>query len=237
MSEYKSARCLAVKKAAEQIEDGYVVGLGSGSTIAEGIEEIAVMLKTRNLKAMFVPSSHQIELAAINHGLKLGLFAEYPELDLAIDGADQVDPQLNLIKGGGAALAREKVVDTSAKRLLIVVDERKLAGRLGEGQSVPLEVLPFACQAVIRRIRKLGGRPTLREGKGKVGPIVTDNGNFIVDSDYGPIDDPHGLELQLRSIPGIVETGLFLDMADAVYVGKRDGSVQILQRRLSSHDQ
>lgn len=230
MSEYQSAKRLAVKKAAEEIKDEFVVGLGSGNTIAEGIEEIAKILKERNLKVVFIPTSYQIELAAISHGLCISSLAEHPEPELAIDGADQVDTQLNLIKGGGAALTREKVVDTCAKRLLIVVDERKLVGKLGENQPVPVEVLPFAHQAVKKRISKLGGRTVLREGKGKVGPIVTDNGNFILDSDFGPIDDPHSLERQLKFIPGIVETGLFLDMADTVYVGKKDGSVQLLER-------
>ena len=231
MSEYEAPRRLAVMKAAEQIKDGNVIGLGSGSTIAGAIEEIAKVLKERNLKALFIPTSHQIELAAITHGLKLALFTEYPEPDLSIDGADQVDERLNLIKGGGAALAREKVVDGSAKKLLIVVDEHKLVKKLGEQQPVPLEVLPFAHQAVIRRLSKLGGKPTLREGKGKVGPIVTDNGNFIVDSDFGTIDNPANLERELKSIPGIIETGLFVDMATSVYVGKRDGTVQTLERR------
>jgi len=231
MGEYDAPRRLAVIKAAEQIKDGNVIGLGSGSTIAGAIEEIAKVLKERNLKALFIPTSHQIELAAITHGLKLALFTEYPEPDLAIDGADQVDERLNMIKGGGAALAREKVVDASAKKLLIVVDEQKLVKKLGEQQPVPLEVLPFAHQAVIRRISKLGGKPTLREGKGKVGPIVTDNGNFIVDSDFGTIDNPANLERELKSIPGIIETGLFVDMATSIYVGKRDGTVQTLERR------
>ena len=231
MGEYEAPRRLAVIKAAEQIKDGNVIGLGSGSTIAGAIEEIAKVLKERNLKALFIPTSHQIELAAITHGLKLALFTEYPEPDLAIDGADQVDERLNMIKGGGAALAREKVVDASAKKLLIVVDEQKLVKKLGEQQPVPLEVLPFAHQAVIRRISKLGGKPTLREGKGKVGPIVTDNGNFIVDSDFGTIDSPANLERELKSIPGIIETGLFVDMATSVYIGKRDGTVQTLERR------
>jgi len=231
VGEYEAPRRLAVIKAAEQIKDGNVIGLGSGSTIAGAIEEIAKVLKERSLKALFIPTSHQIELAAITHGLKLALFTEYPEPDLAIDGADQVDERLNMIKGGGAALAREKVVDASAKKLLIVVDEQKLVKKLGEQQPVPLEVLPFAHQAVIRRISKLGGKPTLREGKGKVGPIVTDNGNFIVDSDFGTIDNPANLERELKSIPGIIETGLFVDMATSVYVGKRDGTVQTLERR------
>jgi len=218
-------------KAAEQIKDGYVVGLGSGSTVAGAIEEIAKMLKERNLKVLFVPTSHQIELVAITHGLKLAVFTEYPDLDLAIDGADQVDERLNLIKGGGAALTREKVVDASAGKLLIVVDEQKLVKKLGEQQPVPLEVLPYAHRAVIKKISKLGGKPVLREGKGKVGPIVTDNGNFIVDSDFGPIDNPSDLERQLKSIPGIIETGLFIDMAHSVYVGKKGGTVQVLERK------
>jgi len=231
LSEYESARRSAVKKAAQEIKDGYVVGLGSGSTIAQGLEEIRKVLEEKDLKVIFIPSSHQIELAAIGHNLRLGLLTEFPEIDLAVDGADQVDTKLNLIKGGGAALAREKVIDASAKRLVIVVDERKLVRKLGEGHAVPVEVLPFAWKAVANRILKIGGKPTLREGGGKVGPVVTDNGNFVMDVDFGPINDPYRLEHHLRAISGIVETGLFIDMTHAVYVGKRDGSVQILERR------
>ena len=233
MSEHRLLKQLAVKKAIEQIRNGYIVGLGSGSTIEEGLKEIARVLKERNIDATFIPTSYQIELAAIRNGLRLGLFTEYPEPDVAIDGADEVDKNLDLIKGGGGALLREKIVDSAAKKLLILVDEWKIVKELGEKQPVPLEVLPFAHQAVIRRISRLEGRPMLREGKGKLGPIVTDNGNFIVDADFGPIHNPRELEARLRSIPGVIETGLFIGLAHSVYVARGNGSVQILERQSS----
>ena len=152
------------------------------------------------------------------------------EIDLALDGADQVEEgTLDLIKGGGAAMLREKVVAAAAKRFIVVIDERKLANGLGIDQQVPVEVVPYASRVVMKRILEIGGRPTLRCGKMKAGPVVTDNGNFVIDADFGSIEDPSALENQLKSIPGLVETGLFLKMTDRVYVGCKDGTVRILE--------
>jgi ribose 5-phosphate isomerase A len=156
---------------------------------------------------------------------------EHPILDLAIDGADQIDENLNLIKGMGGALTREKIVAAASKNLIIIADERKKAKILGEnGQQMPVEVLPFAASFVMHKISELGGKPKIREGTGKVGPVVTDNGNFIIDVDFGLIDKPAELEKKLKTIPGIVETGLFVDMADLVYLGKLD-KVERLKRK------
>jgi ribose 5-phosphate isomerase A len=149
---------------------------------------------------------------------------EHSTVDLTIDGADQIDDQMNLIKGMGGALAREKIVASASKNLAIIADESKKVNTLGENSHpVPIEVLPFATAFVSRRIEESGGRSILREGKGKVGPIVTDNGNVILDAVFGLLHSPEKLERELRSIPGVVETGLFVGMADVVYVGKRSG--------------
>jgi len=144
---------------------------------------------------------------------------EHSRLDLTIDGVDQVDSDLNMIKGMGGALTREKIVASASKQNIIVADETKLTKKLGTNQAVPIEILPFATALVESRIKKMKGKPVLREGKGKVGPVVTDNGNFILDADFGPIDAPEKLNSQLKSIPGVVETGLFIRMANIVYVG------------------
>ena len=150
-------------------------------------------------------------------------------IDYAIDGADQVErTSLNLIKGGGGAMLREKIVDSAARRLAIVVDESKLSRHLGGKQPVPLEVSPFAHKYVQTRITVMGGRAKLREGAGKVGPVITDNGNFVLDADFGKIANPTRLERRLKSIPGLLETGLFVNMADVVYVGLNNGEVKLL---------
>ncbi len=144
---------------------------------------------------------------------------EHIQLDIAIDGADQVDKELDMIKGMGGALTREKIVASASKINIIVVDKTKLTKNLGINQPVPVEVLPFALSVVTTKLRKLGSKPVLREAKRKLGPVVTDNGNFILDVSFGPIDNPKELNQTLKTIPGIVETGLFVDMADIVYVG------------------
>ena len=154
---------------------------------------------------------------------------EVHTVDYAIDGADQVEvPTFNLVKGGGGAMLREKVVDSAASELIVVVDERKLTKHLGERQPVPLEVLPFAYKTVQVEITRMGGRARLRESAGKAGPVVTDNGNFILDADFGRITRPSQLDRRLKTLPGVLETGLFLGMADRVYVGRKNGKVEML---------
>ncbi len=151
-------------------------------------------------------------------------------VDYAIDGADQVEvDSFNVVKGGGGAMLREKVVDSSARRLAIVVDERKLTKHLGEKQTVPLEVMPFAYKSVQVKITNMGGRARLRESTEKAGPVITDNGNFMLNADFGRIAHPTQLDRRLNMIPGVLETGLFLNMADCIYVGRRDGKVEILE--------
>lgn len=230
LSWVERAKRNAVLKALQPVINGWILGLGSGSTIAYAVAELSRLTRDRNLELSVVPTSHQIENLAISHGLRIVSMNEAATVDYAIDGADQVElPSLNLIKGGGAALLREKIVASAARKLVIVVDETKLSKHLGGTQPVPLEVLPFAHKFVQSEVTKMGGRARLREGAGKVGPIVTDNGNFVLDADFGRIHNPSILQRKLKNVPGLVETGLFLNMADVVYVGRRDGQVELLK--------
>ena len=228
----EAAKELAAKRAVDElVEDGMVLGLGSGSTVAYAVRRLGERARGEGLDVLCIPTSYQVAFLAIQEGLKLTSLNEHPEPDLAIDGADQVDAELNLIKGGGAALTREKIVDSAAKELAIIVDEAKLARRLGErGVPVPIEVLPLAAEFVLKRLRSLGAvEARIREaGKGKVGPVVTDNGNLIIDAYFGLIEEPAGLEGNIRAIPGVIETGLFVGMADVLYVGTKEGSVRKL---------
>lgn len=235
MSWVEAAKRAAVLKALEEIQGAKVIGIGSGTTLELLVVELAATAKSRALELKLIPTSRQIEAAILRTGLKVASLNEVNEIDLALDGADQVASQtLDLIKGGGAALTREKVVDTAAKKLIVVVDERKLTSTLGSGQVVPVEVIPFAQKLVLSRLTALGGKPTLRYDE-KASPVITDNGNFVIDVDFGSIEDAPQLERRLKSIPGLVETGLFLNMTDRVYVGLKDGRVQVLEPKWLSH--
>jgi ribose 5-phosphate isomerase A len=230
LSWVEGAKSKAVLKALSPIKSGWVIGVGSGSTMAYVVVELGRASKARKLQVSVVPTSHQIENLAISHGLSVRSLNEAVVIDYAIDGADQVQlPSLNVIKGGGAALLREKIIDSAARRLAIVVDETKLSKHLGGRQPVPLEVLPMAHRSVQIQVTKMGGRAKLREGAGKVGPVITDNGNFILDADFGRIENAARLERRLKAIPGLIETGLFLNMVDAVYVGRQNGRVDLLE--------
>jgi len=213
----------AALEAVKHVKDGFIVGLGSGSTAAYAIEEIGNRIKHEALHVLGVPTSYQALLLAVKHRIQITTLEEHPTLDLTIDGADQIDEELNLIKGMGGALAREKIVAFASKKLVIVADESKKVKVLGENNHpVPIEVLPFATPIVMRKIKEIGGKPILREGTKKVGPVITDNGNVIIDVDFGIIHNPAELERKLK-FPGVVETGLFVKMANVVYLGKHSG--------------
>jgi len=218
----EDAKKRAAAEAVKHVKSGQVIGLGSGSTAAYAITEIGKLIRRNKWHVLGVPTSHQAFLLAANCGIQVTTLDEHPRLDIAIDGADQIDPDLNMIKGMGGALAREKVVASASKKNIIVADETKLVKRLGVNHPVPVEVLPFAAAPVLSKIQGLGAKPILRLGTGKVGPVVTDNGNFILDLWMKKISDPEKLDTQLKSIPGVVETGLFVDIADLVYVATRD---------------
>jgi ribose 5-phosphate isomerase A len=226
----EDAKRRAVLKAIQPIRNGWIIGLGSGSTTAYAVAEISRLVRARRFDLSVVPTSHQIENLAASHGLKIRTLNEIHTVDYAIDGADQVEvPTLNVVKGGGGAMLREKIVDSAAHELAIVVDERKLVKHLGEKQAIPLEVLPFAYKTIQVEIAKMGGRARLRESAGKAGPVITDNGNIILDADFGRIDHPEQLDRKLKMLPGLLETGLFIKMADSAYVGLKSGKVEVLQ--------
>jgi ribose 5-phosphate isomerase A len=228
----KNAKKRAALEAVKHIKDGFVVGLGSGSTTSYAIREIGEWIRREKLRVLGVPTSYQSSMLAIECGVPLTTLSEYPRLDLAIDGADEVDTELNLIKGLGAALVREKIVAHASKKLVIVADSTKMVRKLGMNHPVPVEVLPFALFPVMLKIKDLEGEPKLRSAKGKIGPVVSDNGNFIVDVKFETIRDPEDLNSKLKIITGVVETGLFVGMADIVYVGKKKG-IKKLEKKVS----
>jgi ribose 5-phosphate isomerase A len=193
-------------EAAGLVSDGMVIGLGTGSTVFYAMERLGQMIQD-GLTIEGVPTSFQAAIRAREFGIPLTSLDEHPLLDLAIDGADQVDPGLRLIKGRGAAQTREKCVAAAAGRLIIVVHASKISGWLDA--PVPVEVLPFAVSPVAGAIMRLGGQPVLREGSGKDGPVITDNGNFILDCRFGRIVEPDQLEDRLTALPGVLTCGLF----------------------------
>ena len=224
------AKRLSGKEAAELVKDGSVVGLGTGSTTAYAIEELGRRVREEGLTIVGIPTSYQAADLGRQHGIPLRSLDDVDRVDIALDGADEVDPHRNLIKGGGAAHTREKVIDSAADYLVIVVDDSKLVGRLGERFPVPVEVIPMALRPVMSHLETLGGEPVLRAGVNKVGPVVTDQGNFVVDVRFPSIEDPKGLELTLNSIPGVVENGLFVGLADLIIIGDRaDGTVRRME--------
>lgn len=218
----ENAKRMAAEKAVQHVEDGFIVGLGSGTTVAHVFREIGRRMREEKMRVFGVPTSYQAFLQAVQHGIPITTLHEHSVIDVTIDGADQVDLELNLIKGNGGALMREKVVASTSKVNIIVVDESKLTKKLGANHPVPVEVLPFALSPVTSKMRAFGGKPILRGAERKVGPVVTDNGNFILDVHFGSIDSPQQLNQKLKAVPGLVETGLFLELAHIVYVGGKE---------------
>ncbi|KGF73646.1 ribose 5-phosphate isomerase [Neosynechococcus sphagnicola sy1] len=213
------------RAAAARVSSGMVVGLGTGSTTAFVIQFLGDRLKSGDLKDIKgVPTSFQASVLAKKYGIPLVTLDEVETIDLAIDGADEVDPQKNLIKGGGAAHTREKIVDALAETFIVVVDSSKLVDRLGSTFPVPIEVLPMAIAPVSRAVVKLGGQPELRMGVRKDGPVITDQGNMVLDVKFSHIDNPAELERTLNNIPGVVENGIFVGVTDWVLIGEiKDG--------------
>ena len=226
----QTAKQKAALEAVKHVKDGFIVGLGSGSTAAFAIEALAERIKQENLHIMGIPTSYQAFLLAVECKIPITTLDEHPEIDVTIDGADQVTPELNLIKGMGAAMAREKIVAAASKLNIIIADQQKKVKLLGENnQVVPIEVLPFAISLVTRKIVVVGGKPAVREGKGKLGPVITDNGNAILDTYFGEIKNPAELEIKVKMIPGVVETGFFVGLTDIVYVGT-SGAVEKIEK-------
>ncbi|MFW6362305.1 MAG: ribose 5-phosphate isomerase A [Spirochaeta sp.] len=215
------------------VKSGMKIGLGTGSTAVHAVRRISERIMSgRLIDILVVPTSMQTLLMCQELRLPVRRMNDpdiEAELDIAIDGADAVDPDLNLIKGGGAAHLVEKIVEYSARDFIVIVDESKLVDELGTTVGIPLEIIPDARAVVARFAAELGGEPVLRPARNKVGPIITENGNMILDVRF-----PKGLPLparemerELNSIPGVVENGLFTRPVTAVVVGMQDGTVQV----------
>lgn len=213
----------AAERAVEFVESGMVVGLGHGSTAVFAVRRIAQLLHDGQLQDILgVPCSRQVEEEARQVGVPLTTLEEHPVIDLTIDGADEVDPNLNLIKGGGGALLREKIVAQASRREIIVVDESKLSPALGTHWPVPVEVAPFGWRSQAAYLESLGARPVLRQSSDGT-PFKTDQGNLILDCHFGPIQDPAQLAARMGERAGIVEHGLFLGLATEVIVAGDQG--------------
>jgi ribose 5-phosphate isomerase A len=213
----------AAERAVELIESGMVIGLGHGSTAILAIQRIAELLKEGKLSEVLgVPCSSQVEEAARNLGIPLTTFDEHPGIDLTIDGADEVDGNLDLIKGGGGALLREKIVAQASRREIIVVDESKLSPALGTRRAVPVEVIPFGWQSQALYLESLGATVILRKDDNEE-RFMTDQGNLILDCSFGPMSNPESLAEALNARTGIVEHGLFLGLATDLIVAYAEG--------------
>jgi ribose 5-phosphate isomerase A len=224
MSQIHLGKKAAGEKAAEYIRAGMTVGLGTGSTAYWAIEKIGSMVAD-GLDIKAVATSLQSEKQAKELGIPLVSFAAVDQIDVDIDGADEVDERLCLIKGGGGALLREKIIASASKQMIVVADHTKLVSQLG---CFPLavEVIPFGWELTIRKLKALGCEPTVRTQEGK--PFITDNGNLIMDCAFGTISDPASLHDSLNNTPGVVENGLFVGIASRAVIGYPDGHTQII---------
>ena len=208
----------AGEKAVEYIKDGMVMGLGTGSTVKYTILKLGELVK-EGLDIIGIPTSIATEKLAKERGIKLGSIDDYQVIDLTIDGADEVDKNLNLIKGGGGALLREKIIAHASKYEIIVVDESKVKDILGDF-PLPIEIVKFGYKRTMNVLSTLGCKPTLRVRNGKA--YITDNGNYIVDCKFDKIENPAEMERKIDEIPGVVEVGLFVGLANKIIVGKKD---------------
>ncbi len=216
----------AAEAAVAEIEDGMVLGLGTGSTAAMAVEALGIRVR-EGLRVVGIPTSERTAAQARGLGIPLATLAEHQRIDLTIDGADEVQTDtLDLIKGLGGALLREKIVAASSRRMTVIVDEAKLVGRLGERVRLPVEVVAFGWQATAARLRELGCDPALRGGSD---PFRTDGGNLVLDCAIEPASDPAALHARIKAVVGVVETGLFIGMATRVIVGTPDGP-RVLER-------
>ena len=212
--------------ALEAIKDGMIVGLGTGSTATHFIRELGVRVQA-GLRVHGIPTSEESRKLAVEVGIPLTTLREHLIIDVTVDGADEVSDGLDLIKGLGGALVREKVVAHASKKVIIVVDETKLTGRLGVKAPIPIEVVPFALEVARGQLILWGGEAKLREKEGN--PFLSDNGNYILDWWHGPIDQPWALEKQIKGVTGIVDSGIFANVASQVIAATSSG-IRKLQR-------
>ena len=220
---------MAAEKAVEHVDDGMVIGLGTGSTVKYAIKKLGERVNT-GLKIEGIPTSLRTKKLATECKIPLVDLNDYTEIDLTIDGADEVDSFLNLIKGGGGALTREKIIAYHSKKEIIVVDETKVVKKLGIDFPVPVEVTKFGWNATKKSLEELGCTTELRTIMDEV--YITDNSNYILDCDFGKINEPEVLEKEINSIPGVIENGLFIDLVDEVIVGSKQGIITLEERCL-----
>ena len=211
----------AAIEAVKLVMDGQIVGLGSGSTAELFIKELGKRIQTEGLDVIGIPTSERSRAIGGEAGISISSLEEHDRIDITVDGADEVDPNLDLIKGLGGALLREKIIAAATQKEVIVIDETKLVHQLGMKSPLPVEIVQFSHGHLSRELSKLGCTPTLRQ-KGPE-PYVTDNGNYILDCSFKGIENPKRLDGILHSVPGVVETGLFLEMADIVIIGSSTG--------------
>ncbi|ENH96128.1 ribose-5-phosphate isomerase A [Gracilibacillus halophilus YIM-C55.5] len=218
---------LAGEKAVEYVENGMHLGLGTGSTVYYSILKLGELVN-EGLDIKGMPTSKETEKLAKELGIPLIDESSVSELDVTIDGADEATPRFELIKGGGGALLREKVVASISKRFIVVADDSKYVDPLGKF-PLPVEVVPFGWEITQKQISKLGCQPSLRQDGNE--PFITDNGNYILDCYFETIDHPADLNVSLNMIPGVVENGLFVDMADAIVIGRKDGEIEEITKK------
>ena len=225
------AKKQAGEKAAQCVESGMTVGLGTGSTTAFAIAALGRRIRDEGLFIRGIPTSSSAELEARKHRVPICTFDDIDgRLDIAVDGADEVSPVLDLVKGRGAAHTREKLVASQADRFIVLVDNSKLVKQLGIKMPVPIEVIPMAAPVVLRTLQAMGAAAALRLGLRKDGPIVSDQGFWIIDAQFGPISDPAALSRTLLEMPGVLDHGLFVGLATEVIVGT-DTGVEVLVRK------
>ncbi|NLX70476.1 MAG: ribose-5-phosphate isomerase RpiA [Clostridiales bacterium] len=223
---------IAGTAAADLVKNGMTVGIGTGSTVAFFIEELGRRVR-EGLSIYGVPTSYQSRLICYQQGIPVRDPAMIDGIDIAIDGADEIDHDLNAIKGGGAAHTIEKIIAAMADEFVLIADSSKLVDRLAVSIPVPVEVIPAALSLVVRRTREAGANPKLRIAVKKDGPVITDNGNFVVDLYFSDAPDMHKLDYTLKSIPGVVETGLFIGMAHKALIAGKEGLNMLTAGRLS----
>ena len=232
MSDLQAAAKQAVgEHVASLISSGMTLGIGTGSTAAKAIEALGKRIREEGLELRGVATSFAAERLARQYGIGLTTLDESPDLDMAFDGADEVDPGFNLIKGRGAAQTREKIVASRAKEFVVLVDESKMVDELGHRMPLPVEVVPMAVGPVMKVLQALGAEPELRMGMKKDGPVVSDQGMWVIDAMFKGITDADHVNSVLLHTPGVVDHGLFLGMATQVLVGASDGKVRIPTKR------
>ena len=215
---------IAAEKATESVKSNMVVGLGTGSTVYYALLKLGDKVR-EGLDIVGIPTSDGTERIAVAQQIPLTTLAAHPTIDLTIDGADEVDPHLNLIKGGGAALVREKIIANASKEILIVVDESKVSPVLGTTFPLPVEIVRFGWEATQTAVNRICGNSTLRlaPAHDRDQPLITDNGNYILDCHFDGIPEPEQIESELNNIPGVVENGIFVNRADKIIIGTPSG--------------